>query len=332
MPPGQTPGHTDGYTWADLVDHHTTERGTLAAVALHLAEHRAFTEDVESVERGLRRLRRRGTADGGVWGERLVRVLGLPTALTDRIRWMGQYHTRFTDLPASICAELIRPYDRPPITTTPARIWLLLARTNLVLRRRADPTPLLDNAAHLAPHAEPAARIEHALVTAYHYTRPDPPRAAAALDTAAAHLDAPTLTPTDRANLHARYIDHRAYPKNRPRFGPPDHPAALALYHQIPPDAPLFARVRRHNGLGWTHLKLGDRALAATHARRSIEAAGDLGSLRLRAMALNLLAAATDDPERATAKARALAIATHLEDEALLLRFAPDRPRPESHP
>lgn len=321
--PSIEPGSA-GFGWADLIDSIVEQRGTLAAVALHLAEQRAFAEDVESVERGLRRLRKRGTKDGGVWGERVLRVFGLPAAVADRIRWMGQYHTRFTDLPASVCEELVHPWDRPPVSAGPARIWLLLARVNLCFRRRADAAPLLEQAALLAPRAEAAARIELALVQAYAWSRRAPEAASEALDRAEAILAAEraTLGEHDAACLFSRLIDHRAYVLNKPRQGSPDRAAALALYEQIPTDGPLFARCRRENGLGWTRLKLGDRPAAERHARASVEAAGDAGSLRMRAMALNLLAAAAPTPEAAAeAKARAMAIATRLEDEALALRF-----------
>jgi hypothetical protein len=94
---GQDPGHTtaSGLSWREYVDEIVRERGSLALAALHLAERRGVEEDVGSVERGLRRLRERGSKDGGVWGERALRCFGLPAAVDDRIRWMGQYHTRF---------------------------------------------------------------------------------------------------------------------------------------------------------------------------------------------------------------------------------------------
>ncbi|KIG12946.1 hypothetical protein DB30_00902 [Enhygromyxa salina] len=67
-----------------------------------MAERRNFQEDVASVERGLRRLRDRGNKDGGVWGQRALRCFGLPVEVDDRVRWMGQYHTRFSHLPAPL--------------------------------------------------------------------------------------------------------------------------------------------------------------------------------------------------------------------------------------
>lgn len=319
--PGQEPGQ---FTWADLIADLVERWGSLAAVALHLAEHRAFAEDVESVERGLRRLRGKGNGDGGVWGERALRCFGLPGALEDRLRWMGQYHSRFTDLPASIAAELLRPWNRPPVSQSPARIWVLLGETNLALRRRADPRALLGTAAHLRERSPPVARVELDLVIAFVETRENLPAADAAL--ARAEADLPLVEdPLDRACLFARWIDQTAYLFNRPIAGPTDHAAALALYAQIPADGPLFARCRRENGLGWTRLKLGDRAAAAAHARASVAAAGDAGSLRMRAMALNLLARAVGGAEGEAARERALAIARRLEDEALAVRFSPRR-------
>ena len=322
--PGQDSGQA-AFSWREYVDAIVAERGSLALAALHLAERRSFEEDVGSVERGLRRLRERGSKDGGVWGERALRCFGLPAAVADRVRWMGQYHTRFTDLPASLCEELLRPWDRPPVSESPARIWVLLGRVGLALRRRRDQDvqALLEQAALLGNQAEPAAQIELSLVQAYACSRPDPELARPQLERARALLEQHrhALREDDYACLFARWIDHVAYPLNKPRRGAPDHQQAIALYEQIPADGPLFARCRRENGLGWSHLSLGDRARAQTHARASVEAAGDSGSLRMRAMALNLLAAASEGEAAERAKARARAIARRLEDEALLVRF-----------
>ncbi|MCB9545223.1 MAG: hypothetical protein H6706_04935 [Myxococcales bacterium] len=307
------------FAWDALVDAAAAERGSLAALALHLAERRAFAEDVESVERGLRRLRGRGTAPGGVWGDRLLAVVGLPAAVADRVRWMGQYHTRFTDLPVSLGAELLRPWDRPPVSESPARIWVLLGHASLAIRRRADARPLLHQAGLLAARAEPAAQIELALVQSYVESRGAPAAGAAALARAEALLATADLAPDDRACLHARAVDQRAWPLNR--VAPTDHAAAAALYATLPADGPPFARCRRENGLGWSRLCLGEQAAALAHARASVEAAGDGGSLRLRAMALNLLAHAATGAEAEAARGRARAIALRLEDEALRVRF-----------
>ncbi|MDP2315065.1 MAG: hypothetical protein Q8P41_19350, partial [Pseudomonadota bacterium] len=71
-------------------------------------------------------------------------------------------------------------------------------------------------------------------------------------------------------------------------------------------------------GLAWSAWKLGRADEAFAHARESIEVAGDAGSLRLRAMALNTLAhflAGTDAGTKA--RARAAAIAARLDDQEL---------------
>lgn len=320
-PAARPPDAGTAFDWAELVDALIRERGSLTQVAQHLAERRNFEEDAASVERGLRRLRERGHKDGGVWGQRVLRCFGLPRAVDGRIRWMGQYHTRFSDLPASLCDELLRPWDRPPISESPARIWLLLGHASLALRRREDVRPWLEQATLLIKVAEPAARIELALLDAFAYSRSDPPTCRAALDRAEALLATERIDPDDHACLFARWIDQVAYPLNKPGGPRADHLAARALYERIPVGGPLFARCRRENGLGWTALQLGERAQAHAHARASVEAAGDAGSLRMRAMALNLLAASSEGEASEQAKARARAIARQLEDEALLARF-----------
>lgn len=320
--PGQEPGQA-AFDWADYVDAVVAERGSLALAARFLAERRNFEEDVGSVERGLRRLRERGHKDGGVWGQRALRCFGLPTVVGDRMRWMGQYHTRFSDLPASLCEELLAPWDRPPISESPARIWVLLGRVSLALRRREDARPLLEQAGLLAGQAEVAAQIELGLVEAYGFGRSDPTRAEAALARAGELLerDAGSLSVVDQGCLFARWVDQVAYPLNKPGAGVAKHEAALGWYGRIPVDGPLFARCRRENGLGWTLLLLGERERARAHACASVTAAGDAGSLRMRAMALNLLARCSDGEAAEQARTRAQAIARTLEDEALLVRF-----------
>ena len=227
--PGQPAGHAGSpsaaqFSWAEFVDAVVRERGSLALAAQHLAERRNFSEDAQSVERGLRRLRDRGSKDGGVWGERALRWFGLPAEVGDRVRWMGQYHTRFTDLPASLCDELLRPWDRPPVSESPARIWVLLGRLNLALRRRQrdDVEALLEQARLLASQAEVAAQIELLLVTAFLRSRPDHAGAKQALADCEVLLEtrASELRADDQACLFARWIDQVAYPLNKPRERP----------------------------------------------------------------------------------------------------------------
>ena len=145
LPPGQDSGQP-GFDWSDYVHWLVGVHGSLVAVAEILAARRGHTDRVETIERALRRLRSRGVADGGLWGGRALRHFGLPDAVHRRVRWMGQYHSRFTDLPTSLCLELLQGWDRPPVRDTPVAVWLWLGRSNVRLRRGEDATELLARA------------------------------------------------------------------------------------------------------------------------------------------------------------------------------------------
>jgi len=308
--------HT-GFDWAAYVDWMVANTGSLAAVADRLAAHRGYKDDAGSVERALRRLRRRGTRDGGTWGTRALAVFGLPDAVHQRVRWLGQYHSRFTDLPASMAADLLRAWDQPPTTeSATGRAWIALGRASLAIRARdhAAAAEHLVRARVDLTHASPLARLEAVLASAYLASSDAP---GALLDQVPALL-AEIDDPYERACLQARWVDHRAYEKNRAG----DHAAAEALYRGIPDDAPAFARARRDSGLAYVRWKQGDVTVAADHARRAADHAGDGGHVRARAMALGLLARIIDDPE---ARARAIAISQQLEDETMLARLTRTR-------
>jgi len=331
--PGQAPGQApeltdalsrlDGFDWGSWIAGLVATHGSLAGVAEKLAESRGYAERVESVERALRRLRGKGHGEGGVWGRRALKAFGLPRDVESRVRWMGQYHTRFTDLPVSLCEEQLLWWDKPPIASARERVWLQLGLASVSLRRRDhQAADQRIRQAGLVKTAPDAARAELALVRSFRVSRRDPAAAAALLDEAEALLDG-ALTPEDRACLHARWVDQRAYPLNRPRSGPADHPAAEAWYLRIPEGGPPFVIGRRENGLGWSRLAMGQRDAAVHHARRSVAAAGDGGHLRLRVMALKLLSTALGGDEGGLARDRASAIAARLEDEELRLRLRP---------
>ncbi|WP_437306423.1 hypothetical protein [Sorangium sp. So ce388] len=94
---------------------------------------------------------------------------------------------------------------------------------------------------------------------------------------------------------------------------------ALALYASISPeDVHPFVSYRRDAGLAYGRWKLGDRTAAVALAESACRHAGDSGFIRLRAMALLLLARILGDEEGAGA--RALQLARRLEDEELLFR------------
>src|SRR5262249_29122459 len=94
-----------GFGWGDYLAWLVAEHGTLTAVSWKLVEH---AEDVATIERALRRLRGRGQRDGGIWGQRLLRVFGVPRTIEQRLRWMGLYHSPFNDLPLPLCCDQLR--------------------------------------------------------------------------------------------------------------------------------------------------------------------------------------------------------------------------------
>jgi hypothetical protein len=333
--PGQDPGQvptenaenaTDpGFSWADHVAWLVEKHGSLAAVAERLSALRGYTEDVATIERALRRLRGRGQLDGGSWGGRVLAAFGLPSAVDARARWMGAYHSRFNDLPLSVCRDLVRLWDRPPISDAPAsRIWLALAHTTCALRgneTEAAATHLRRARASFAK-APPEARIELLLVEAFMASRTDV-KAVPPLLTQVEQLLNETMPKQDKACLHARWVDQSAYEKNRSGPGKrPDHAGAEALYRTIDEKVPAaFALCRRANGLAYARWKQGFSEEAAAFARHAAEHAGDGGHLRLRAMALNMLARIVGGSEGEQARQRATAIAASLDDEALQMRF-----------
>lgn len=320
---GQESGHAAGFTWDDLLTTLIKEHGTLSAVAWRLIE-QAAGDDVASIERALRRLRRRGQLDGGVWGQRLLRVFGVPATVESRVRWMGLYHSPFADLPLPLCLDQLRLWDRPPVSTSRARVWLHLGHASCALRAR----DLADASAHLAQataalaglSGHDDARLELTLVGAYVASQ----RGEAALpsfEVAERMLAAATLAPADAACFRARLVDQRAYQLNRAG----DHPAALALYESLPADdLHPFASYRRDAGRAFGCLRGGRTEQALHLALRAIEHAGDGGYTRLRAMGLLLVAQIQGRPEGEAARARARAIALRLDDGELLARA--DRP------
>ncbi|MFT3773149.1 MAG: hypothetical protein QM820_47820 [Minicystis sp.] len=330
--PGQDPGQAPAaFSWAEYVAWLVDSHGSLAAVAERLAAHRAYADDAASIERALRRLRGRGQLAGGTWGARALAAFGLPGAVDARARWMGAYHSRFTDLPLALCQDLVRLWDRPPVSDAPAAAtWLALAHASCALRAGDPPAaaPHLRRARAALGHAPPEARAELLLVEAFVASRADIARVPPLLAEVEPLL-ALDMPPEDRACLHARWIDQRAYELNKQRPGrAPDPAAAEALYRTIPTaGAPPFALCRRANGLAYARWKQGHRDEAAALAREAGRHAGDGGHLRLRAMALGMLARILGGEEGAAAHRRALAIAASLDDEALRLRFDRGRPR-----
>jgi hypothetical protein len=319
-----------GYPWSAYVDHLVSAHKTLAAVAERLAEAQGYRHDAASIERALRRLRARETQDGGVWGRRALSVFGLPDEPLSRARWMGTYHSRFTDLPVHACESLLRAHDAGPLREPPARPWIQLGFATVALRRRA-----LDLAEErLAQcklslgNAPPAARVEHALTEAFVASRVgDPARVQSCLDLAERTLDEhdtgiePDNNHNDeRACLRARLVDQRAFILNR-EGSKRSLALAARLYESLPSEgAPAFALCRRENGLAYARMREGRTLEAIAHAERSARAAGDAGALRLRAMALLMLVKIKGRIDGASERERAEQIARTLGDHELLAR------------
>jgi len=312
---------TGGLSWGELIESLVATHGTLSAVAWKMID-RAEGDDVASIERALRRLRTRGQRDGGRWGQHLIRTFGVPQPIEQRLRWLGLYHSPFSDLPVELCLDQLRLWDRPPVSTSRARVWLHLGFASCGLRRRDhdDATTHARRArsslAALGPDYD-TARIELHFIEAYLASRRDGAEADhdAALTEAARLLGTATLPDDDRACFLARLADHRGYRLNRAR----DYAAALAEYESIGPTSHPFASYRRDAGRAYALHKLGRGDEALTSARAAIDHAGDGGYTRLRAMGL-LMVAKLRGTEGDGERARALAIADRLGDTELRLR------------
>lgn len=315
-----TPGQNSGQpTWGLYLDGLVEEHGSLAAISERLAATHAWRDDVESITRALRRLRLRGSLPGGKWGERLLRTFGLPTSVDARLRFMGSYHSRFVDLPVPLCMDLVQLWDRPPTSESRAgRLWLSLARATLALREQAAEEAL----GHLATArtiaiGDAAAQVEVALGESVLASRDAPAVAAAVLAEVPALLA--TLSGEDADCLRARYVGQVSHAWNH--AGEIDRAEAL---HRELPDLPTthpFARSRRANGIAYGRFRHGDMASALEQARLAARYAGDAGHVRLRAMALLMVARVTPRTlEGAEARARARAIGEALADATLIKR------------
>lgn len=311
-------------TWGAYVDGLAAEHGSLVAVSERLAATHGWREDVESITRALRRLKDRGSLPGGKWGDRLLRTFGLPGSVDARLRFMGSYHSRFVDLPVPLCSDLVQLWDRPPTSESkPGRLWLSLARATLALRQQLpDEAREHLRTAKASAADEPAAQIEVALAESLLASREHPGVAAEVL------ADIPTwlarLEPThpdDADCLRARWIGQRSHALNHA-----GHITDAESLHLALPDLPTthpFARSRRANGVAYARHRHHDHDAALHHARLAARHAGDAGHVRLRAMALLMIARITPrSPEGDEARLRARSIAHALGDATLLARCA----------
>ena len=310
-------------TWGEYLKGWVGDRGGWTQLANELIDRAAATDvpqDVQSVERGLRRLATRGHKPGGQYGRWMLRYFGFVGGVAELVRWMGQYHTRFADLPCGFRLEHLTLWNRPPIAESSLVAWIHVGIAHAHLARR-DPEACahwLASAERHAPHAGVEAELECALL-----------RAELDADVANDHVAARAGLDAIRDRLVsdvliARHADQLARLSTR---GPSiDIAAARAAYESIAPSQHPFIAFRRAAGLSYCAWKLGDRGSAITLARAAVEHAGDGGLLRMRVQGLNMLSRVLDGAEARAVHERAGRIAAQLEDEELISRVAQCEP------
>ena len=325
-----------GMTWGDYVERWVTEHGGWVPLADALM-HRAgagveIADDALTVERGLRRLARRGHKPGGQYGRWMLRYFGFTSPIASWVRWLGTYHTRFSDLPSSLRLEQLALWNRPPIAESPLVCWIYLglahahhSRLELELCEH-----WLARAEKLAPSAGDAAEIEAALLRAeVAFEAGERTEAERRHRAVGERLDHVALPGQDADAYRARLEHHRAWHYTRPRAGEAIDIARARVHYAAIPDSPQpFVTFRRHLGLAYCAWQLGDPAEAARLARRAVDAAGDGGLVRMRVMALNMLSRVVPADEAAELHARARSMAVALEDEELLRRVGHSAPPP----
>jgi tetratricopeptide (TPR) repeat protein len=301
--------------WRSYVDHLTRAHGSLARLALRVERARPEA-DAATIERGLRRLRQTPSGEGGKYGRWLLAIFGLPTEVEATIRWMGMYHTRFSDLPVPLCLDLIRAWDRPPVSESKGRAWLELGRASCALRLREFETAVAHARQAVLGSARPDVLAEASLVRAFaaqHRRRYE--EVTEALD-AAERATRRLPAGSDEAVFRARHLDQSGYNVTHPKSGPPDLSRAAELYEAMPTDPP-FSACKRAAGLAYVAWRRGSPAKAARLAGEAAQIAGDAGYVRLRVGALGLLAHITGD---AAVARRVEAIAKSLGDAELAAR------------
>ena len=111
------------FSWGQYVELLIEERGSLTELVRHLLEvapvSAESSDDPQTVERGLRRLRGRDTAPGEKYGRLLIRCLGIPVPLGEQARDLGQYHSRLSDLPLGVRRAQLRIWEGPPMSESP---------------------------------------------------------------------------------------------------------------------------------------------------------------------------------------------------------------------
>jgi hypothetical protein len=316
-------------TWAEYLGRWVNDLGGWTQLAAALLDRAGasveISQDPQTVERGLRRLATRGHKPGGQYGRWMLRYFGFASPIEELVKWMGQYHTRFSDLPSGVRLEHLMLWNRPPVSESRLASWIHIgvAHVQLVRADLAACADALALAERTAPRAGAAAEIEVNLLRARVDTGAgNRASARARLGAVETQLDAAHLPPGDDRAYRAQLHDQRAQHLTRPPPGEAqDLAGAAALYEAIDDEPYLpFVAFRRSVGLAYCAWQRGDLGEAARLTELAIEHAGDGGLLRMRVTALNMLTRLLTGDAAAAAHRRARRMATLLEDEDLLNR------------
>lgn len=311
-----------GLDWPQLTAHWVEQLGGWMALADELIRRVALAggdaPELDATHKGLRRLAKRGQASGGQYGRWLMRHFGVPSDAEARLRWLAQYHSRFSDMPTSVRRDQLLLWDRPPTSESRAVTWVHVGLASVFHRRNELDVARhrLEAAERTAPAGPPLAQAETLLLgarllsDANHY------------DEARASFDRvePLLGEDDDSLCYrARLAGQRAFVISRSRDDDARHRDTLALFEALPPDSGIpFVDYRRTAGLAYSTWRLGDTPRAIALAHQALEHAGDGGYVRFRVMALNLLARMKDGDEALALRHRAGRLAASIEDEHLV--------------
>ncbi len=310
-----------GFDWAQLVGHWVAELGGFIPLADELIRRvgLAGTEapELDATHKGLRRLAKRGQSSGGQYGGWLMRHFGVPEDAQARLRWLAQYHSRFSDMPTSVRRDQLLLWDRPPTSESNAITWVHVGLASVFHRRNEHEAARhrLEAAERTAAAAPPLARVETLLLRARIASDADDYAAAeACFDDAEPLLGGDDDALCYRTRLHGQ----RAFVLTRVRDDDARFEDARALFEALPSDSGIpFVDYRRTAGIAYATWRLGDTDRAAELARQALEHAGDGGYIRFRVMALNMLARIVGGDEANALRTRAGRLAASIEDEHL---------------
>lgn len=310
-----------GFDWAQLTDHWVGALGGWMALADELIRRVGLAgtdaPELDATHKGLRRLAKRGQGSGGQYGRWLLRHFGVPEDAHARLRWLAQYHSRFSDMPTSVRRDQLLLWDRPPTSESSAITWVHVGLASVFHRRNEhdDARHRLEAAERTSAAAPPLARVETLLLRARIASDADDyATAQACFDEAEPLIGLGDDALCYRTRLHGQ----RAFVLTRVRGDDARFEDARHLFEVLPGDSGIpFVDYRRTAGIAYATWRLGNTHDAIALARRALEHAGDGGYVRFRVMALNMLARMVGGDEATGLRARAGRLAASIEDEHL---------------